>query len=171
MNLLAEPLLLMLQSGLSPGNACRYYGLYDTIGSTANISELYNMLQRSNVENAYIAAYNGDFNGVVLSNTGAITPYRPGRTRTYHVFCEQGNRRGRRRPGLIGEENPTDGNMPMGEYRPVDNKPMGDNSPVNGNMPMGDTSPVEDGFPMGEYLPIEDGFPMGNGNSSTSSNY
>lgn len=74
--------------GLEPASTCRYYGYGDVIGSTQNISQLYNQLISQNIPSAYLAAYNGDFSGSVLTNTGAIQPYNKYTNPTNYVFCE-----------------------------------------------------------------------------------
>ncbi|EJW03274.1 hypothetical protein EDEG_02366 [Edhazardia aedis USNM 41457] len=83
--------IIPVPRGLTPGQTCRYYGYSDVIGSTQNISYLYNLLEYYNYPSAYIAAYNGDYSGVVLTNTGAIQPYNKFTNPTNYVFCQSGS--------------------------------------------------------------------------------
>jgi hypothetical protein len=87
--------------GQNPGATCRYYGYSDVIGSTQNISNLYNILNMSGYQDAYLAAYNGQFEGFVMSNTGAIQPFNKYTNPTNYSFCETSRYQDDGMPGMM----------------------------------------------------------------------
>lgn len=74
-------------SGYDPTTVCSITGYLDVNGNSKNRLELAKVLNDFGVSDAYMASYNKDYSGFVLSNTGKLRPYNKYTTPTSYAIC------------------------------------------------------------------------------------